>query len=159
MILPTAAGDGVFFKSPPTGRGLAGVENSARGFREPYPRIARSKSPRRKGAGRNSAPRALRSRWRGPGRRFSVRFSRLTIRCPSRESFSILIFGESSRNAASAKSSPATTSGSRARMTAPAVAVSGTIASVVVSPPPMSSARAARTAWRISAADNSTRET
>ena len=69
---------------------------------------------------------------------------------------SILIFGESSRNAALAKSSPATTSGSRTRITAPAVAVSGTVASVVASPMPMSSARAARTAWRISAADNST---
>ena len=49
---------------------------------------------------------------------------------------------ESSVNAASANASPATTSGSRARMTALAVAVSGTVASVVTSPLPMSSARA-----------------
>jgi hypothetical protein len=41
-------------------------------------------------------------------------------------------------------------------MTALADAGSGTVASVVASPLPMSSASAARTAWRISAADNST---
>ena len=42
--------------------------------------------------------------------------------------------GKTSRNAASAKSSPATTSGSRACITARAVAVAGTVASVVTSP-------------------------
>ena len=52
------------------------------------------------------------------------------------------ITAESSANAASAKASPAATMGSRARMTALAAVFSGTMASVVASPLPMSSAKA-----------------
>ena len=77
--------------------------------------------------------------------------------CPSRANFSILIFGDSSRKAISANLIPATASGSRARMSATDLALAGTVASVVASPLPRSSASAARTARRISAAVSSTR--
>ena len=53
--------------------------------------------------------------------------------------------GETSLKTASATGNPQTTSGSRATMTAVATASAGTVARVVTSPEPMSSANAART--------------
>src|ERR1051325_5151919 len=74
------------------------------------------------------------------------------IRWPSRTRRLVCTRGESFRNAVSANAKPATTSDSRARRTAAAVAVGGTVANVVTSPLPMSSARADSTARRISSA-------
>jgi len=75
--------------------------------------------------------------------------------CPSRAQRRTRTAGESWRNAAAAKANPATTSGCRARMVARALAVRGTVASVVTSPAPRSSARAARTARRTALASSS----
>ena len=141
MVVSAAAGDGVFLKPPPAGRGFARVENSRRSAFDGLHELRGQRGNAGKSLDkiqRHALGAQNRARRTG---NVQQNVAALTG-WPSLASRSILTAAESSGNAASAKSSPATTSGSRACKTALAVAVSGMVASVVASPLPMSSARA-----------------
>ena len=151
VIVSAAAGDRVFFKAPPAGRGFARVEDfRARAFDRRHKLRGKGGHPESRWMKFSATRSALRIARAGP-ETFNKTSPAFTRR-PSLATRRMRTPGESLRNAASAKARPATTNGSRARMTAPALARSGTVAKVVTSPRPMSSAKAACTALRISAA-------